>query len=87
MLMATTQEIKGKRIIRHVGVVHGVGVAPKFEVVPAYNQANTQIVEDAEKLGADAIVGLAYDCGWTPGAQLMVHAVGTAVKLGEDLYN
>lgn len=65
-------------------LVGGRSASYEDELVKARSAAMSELRERAEKLGADAVVGICIDCevlGANNG-MLMVTASGTAVKLG-----
>jgi len=101
MLLSTTDEIFGKKIVKHLGLVKGNTIRARHlgrdivaglrnivggEVVEytkllaeAREQALDRMVEEAGKLGANAVVGLRFST-----AEIMQHAAeilayGTAV--------
>jgi len=101
MLLSTTDEIFGKKIVKHLGLVKGNTIRARHlgrdivaglrnivggEVVEytkllaeAREQALDRMVEEADKLGANAVVGLRFST-----AEIMQHAAeilayGTAV--------
>lgn len=106
MIVATTSEIAGRRIVRTLGMVRGNtirarhvgrdvmaslrnlvgGEIPEYTKLfaEAREQAIDRMVEDAESLGADAIVGVRFSTSMvvSGAAELMVY--GTAVKLAAD---
>lgn len=101
MLLSTTDEIFGKKIVKHLGLVKGNTIRARHigrdivaglrnivggEVVEytkllaeAREQATDRMLEEADKLGANAVVGLRFST-----AEIMQHAAeimayGTAV--------
>ena len=101
MLLSTTDEIFGKKIVKHLGLVKGNTIRARNlgrdivagirniiggEVVEytkllaeAREQALDRMLEDAGKLGANAVIGLRFST-----AEIMQHAAeilayGTAV--------
>lgn len=103
MIVATTSEVAGRRIVRTLGMVRGNtirarhvgrdvmaslrnlvgGEIPEYTKLfaEAREQAMDRMVEDAESLGADAIVGVRFSTSMvvSGAAELMVY--GTAVTL------
>jgi uncharacterized protein YbjQ (UPF0145 family) len=79
--------IVGANILRDVfakvrDVVGGRAGGYESALNRAREAAIEDMVEAAEKLGADAIVGASVDCEPMSGTMLMVSVAGTAVKLG-----
>jgi uncharacterized protein YbjQ (UPF0145 family) len=101
MLLSTTFEIPGKRIVRHIGLVRGNTIRTRHlgkDIVAGLRnlvggeiaeytklmgesreQALDRMIEEARKLGANAIVGLRFST-----SEVMMHAAeilayGTAV--------
>jgi len=105
MLVTTTPNIEGKKIIKYIGLVNGeaiigANVVKDFlgsirDVVGgrsgAYEQslreaksiAVREMMEQAQRLGADAVIGvdLDFETIGGNGSMLMVSANGTAVCL------
>ncbi len=105
MLVTTTPNVEGKRIIRYIGLVNGEAIiganivkdffAGIRDVVGgragAYEQglreaksiAVKEMVEQAQRLGANAVIGvdLDYETIGGNGSMLMVSANGTAVLI------
>jgi uncharacterized protein YbjQ (UPF0145 family) len=103
MLLTTTPNIEGKRILKYIGIVTGetimganvfkdfaAGLADFFggragayenELIKAKEIALKEMVERAERMGANAIVGidLDYETVGSNGSMLMVSVSGTAV--------
>lgn len=66
-------------------IVGGRSVAYEEEIIAAREHAAAEIVVRAQRLGADAVVGVTVDTGAIGGDKrtlLMVSMTGTAVKLG-----
>lgn len=103
MIVATTSEIAGKRIVRTLGMVRGNtirarhvgrdimaglrnlvgGEIPEYTKLfaEAREQAIDRMVEDAESLGADAVVGVRFSTSMVVTGAAELLAYGTAVKL------
>lgn len=103
MLLTTTPNIEGKRILEYKGIVTGetimganvlkdfaAGLTDFFggragayenELIKAKEIALKEMVERAERMGANAIVGidLDYETVGSNGSMLMVSVSGTAV--------
>ncbi|MBR3275766.1 MAG: heavy metal-binding domain-containing protein [Eubacterium sp.] len=73
----TTDFVSGREISQYLGVCHGLGINENFG--GAYNDANRQLAEAAERVGADAIIGMRYD-SIASGKNAYVHVCGTAVR-------
>ena len=106
MIVATTSEIAGKRIVRTLGMVRGNtirarhvgrdimaglrnlvgGEIPEYTKLfaEAREQAVDRMVEDAESLGADAVVEVRFSTSMVVTGAAELLAYGTAVKLAED---
>jgi len=108
MILTTTPNIEGKKIVRYLGIVTGEiieganvlrdiaasitdfigGRAKAYEEVfiRAKEEALSEMVERAERIGANAIVGidLDYEVLGQSGSILLVSASGTAVFV-EDI--
>jgi uncharacterized protein YbjQ (UPF0145 family) len=107
MLVTTTPNIEGKRIVKYIGLVNGEAIiganfvkdffAGIRDVVGgrsgAYEQglreaksiAIREMMEQAQRLGANAIIGvdLDFETIGGNGSMLMVSANGTAVNFEE----
>lgn len=103
MIVATTSEIAGKRIVRTLGMVRGNtirarhvgrdimatlhnlvgGEIPEYTKLfaEAREQAVDRMVEDAESLGADAVVEMRFSTSMVVTGAAELLAYGTAVKL------
>ncbi len=103
MLLTTTPNIEGKRIVKYIGIVTGetimganflkdfaAGLADFFggrasayekELIKAKEIALSEMEERAERMGANAVVGvdLDYETVGSNGSMLMVSVSGTAV--------
>jgi len=77
IIVTTTDIVPGKEIVEILGVVHGKSEKWTTES-RAKDSAVKKMVEKAEKLGADAIVGVKITAG---GLGRSVAVMGTAVKL------
>ncbi|HII59746.1 TPA: YbjQ family protein [Methanocaldococcus jannaschii] len=99
MITTTTPYIEGKKIIKYLGFVHGVAsvyVTVKYyeDVKDAYERALREsedtalirMVDNAKKLGANAIIGINsnYAMVGEKGDMIMVGIYGTAVVVEED---
>lgn len=106
MILATTNTIAGKRIVRTLGLVRGntirarhIGrdiMAAMRNVVggevseytkllaEAREQALDRLVEEAEALGADAVIGLRFQTTEMMRAAAELLAYGTAVELEDE---
>ena len=83
IIVTTTETIPGREIDKILGTVFGKSIKMIWMTEDgARNSALKKIMEQAEQMGADAIVGLGYDRkgaeGFTP---ITVGAYGTAVRL------
>ena len=72
MLIVTTEQIAGKKIIKVLGLVHGEGYF--IEITKVVELMTTQ----AEEMGANAIVGVRLN-SWTVLETTRHEAYGTAV--------
>ena len=77
MFLYTTDFISGKNI-ETLGMVRGF--ASKNFAIDSMAEAEKHMVEEAEKLGADAIIDISYAIGKTS----VVIVSGTAVKFVEE---
>ncbi|WP_421077202.1 heavy metal-binding domain-containing protein [Methanothermococcus sp. Ax23] len=108
MIITTTPNIEGKRIVKYLGLVNGdaiMGVnvfkdlfagirdivggragAYERELAKAKEIALNEMIEEAKKLGANAIVGvdLDYETVGANGSMLMVSINGTAVVVEDE---
>ncbi len=104
MILTTSDEIPGRRIVETLGLVKGSTIRARHigrdimaslrnivggEVVDytkmmaeAREQAIQRMIEDAEKKGADAIVGVRFTTSMVMTGAAEIMAYGTAVKLG-----
>ena len=94
MLMTTTNNVEGKRILHYYGIVSGEtiiirdivgGRAGSYEEVlrQAKDSAMKEMCDEAMRLGANAVIGIDLDFETVGGngSMLMVTASGTAVYL------
>jgi uncharacterized protein YbjQ (UPF0145 family) len=106
VIVTTTPDVAGRRIVRTLGMVRGNtirarhvgrdimaslrnlvgGEIPEYTKLfaEAREQAIDRMVEDAESVGADAVVQVRFSTSMvvSGAAELMVY--GTAVRLSED---
>ena len=103
MIIATSDQIEGKRIVETIGLVRGSAIRARHVgrdivaalrnliggEVPEYTkllaesreQAMQRMVEDAEKQGANAIVGVRFTTSMVMSGAAEMLAYGTAVKV------
>lgn len=103
MLVTTTSNLEGKRIVNYIGLVNGEAIiganlvkdffAGITDIVGgragAYEQglreaksiAIKEMIDQATRLGANAIIGVDLDYESLNGTMLMVSANGTAVVI------
>lgn len=101
MLVCTTNELEGYRIVRHLGLVRGLTVRSRSVVgnigaaiqiffggnITVYTKLAEQtrqeafnlLVQHAQEIGANAILGMRYDANEIAAAVTEVLAYGTAV--------
>lgn len=106
MIVATTSEIAGKRIVRTLGMVRGNTIRARHVgrdimaalrnmvggEIPEYTklfaesreQAIDRLVEDAESLGADAVVAVRFQTSMVATGAAELLAYGTAVTLEDE---
>lgn len=106
MIVTTTSEVAGKRIVRTLGMVRGNtirarhlgrdimaflrnvvgGEIPEYTKLfaEAREQAIDRLVEDAESLGADAVVAVRFQTSMVATGAAELLAYGTAVTLEDD---
>lgn len=107
MLITTTDQVEGRRVVEYLGIVSGEAVmgtnifrdffagirdvvggrsgSYEKELRKGKNLALEAMMEEAEELGADAIIAVDLDyenIGGNEKSMLMVSANGTAVRLG-----
>lgn len=102
MLVATTNDLPGYRITKHLGLVRGITVRSRSVIgnlggaiqsvfggklsiyvelaERARQEAYEHMVEHAQQMGADAVVGMRYDANEIMEGITEVLAYGTAVK-------
>lgn len=109
MLILTTPNIEGKKIVKYLGLVSGEAIlganifkdffagirdvvggrsaAYENELRKAKNIAIQEMIEEAENLGGNAVIGVDLDYETIQvgqaGGMLMVSANGTAIVYGE----
>jgi uncharacterized protein YbjQ (UPF0145 family) len=88
--IATGEAIMGANIFRDLlagirDIVGGRSAAWENEIRKAREMALQEMTEQAQSMGADAVVGvdLDYEVVGSNGSMLMVTASGTAVRLGQ----
>ncbi len=105
MLVTTTPNVEGRKIVRYIGLVNGEAIiganivkdffagirdvvggrAGSYEqgLREAKSIAVKEMVEQAQRLGANAVIGvdLDYETIGNNGSMLMVSANGTAVQI------
>ena len=97
MILTTTNSVEGFKILEYKGIVSGTAVnSPKmsltFNVQKYYDGISESVLEikekaievlkiNAEKLNANAIVGIKIDVEVTASNYVVVHATGTAVGI------
>jgi uncharacterized protein YbjQ (UPF0145 family) len=101
MLVCTTNELEGYRIVRHLGLVRGLTVRSRSVVgnlgaaiqiffggnITVYTKLAEQtrqeafnlLVQHAQEIGANAVLGMRYDANEIAAAVTEVLAYGTAV--------
>ena len=105
MILATTEAVVGKRIIRVLGLVRGSTIRARHIgrdisaivrniaggeiteytklLAESREQSIDRMVDEAERLGANAIVGVRFSTSSIMGAAAEVMCYGTAVVLDE----
>jgi uncharacterized protein YbjQ (UPF0145 family) len=105
MIITTTSDIAGKKIVKTLGVVRGNTVRARWfgrdimagfkqivggeiksyteMISSARDEAMQRMVEDAEKLGADAVVNVRFTTSDIMQGAAEILAYGTAVTLGK----
>lgn len=97
MILTTTNTIEGFKIIEYKGIVSGIGVNVQkmkmtFNMEKYYKaiedsmsevkeQAFQQLMENAKKLSANAVVGIKVDIELTSTNYVAVSVTGTAVTV------
>ena len=106
MILATTDSIAGRRIVKTLGLVRGGSVrgrdvsadvtafmrnlvggeVPEYTKLfaEAREQALDRLTEEAESLGAQAVVGLRFQTSQIAAGAAELLAYGTAVLLAEE---
>jgi uncharacterized protein YbjQ (UPF0145 family) len=101
MLLSTTEQIAGKKITRHLGLVRGNTIRARHigrdimailrnivggeitdytkMMAESREQALDRMIEDAQKLGANAIVAIRFSTSEIMGGASEIMAYGTAV--------
>ena len=101
MLVSTTNDIPGKRITRHIGLVRGITVRSRSVLgnlaggiqsifggklsiyvdlaETARAEALQHLIEHAQEMGANAVIGMRYDANEIMEGITEVLAYGTAV--------
>ena len=107
MILATTESVVGKPIVRVLGLVRGSTIRARHIgrdlsavfrniaggeiheytklLAESREQAVDRMVEEAERLGANAIVGVRFSTSSIMGAAAEVLCYGTAVILDEEV--
>lgn len=85
--LVTGEAILGANVFKDIfagirDIVGGRSAAYERELTKARDIAITEMIERAESLGANAVVGVDLDYETIEGSMLMVSASGTAVILG-----
>ena len=85
--VVTGETILGANVFRDIGatirdVVGGRSTGYERELRKARESALREMAEEAQKLGADAVIGVDIDYETLRGSMLMVTASGTAVRIG-----
>ena len=92
MIVTTTPSIEGKKIVEYRGIVFGetfayvnvrwtakaVSLAYENAMIKAKGEALDKLINNAARLGANAVAGLAFNFIYT-GQSLSASATGTAV--------
>jgi uncharacterized protein YbjQ (UPF0145 family) len=106
VIVTTTSEVAGKRIVRTLGLARGNtvrarhlgrdimaalrnvvgGEVPEYTklLAEAREQAIDRLVEDAESLGADAVVEVRFSTSMVATGAAELLAYGTAVSLADE---
>jgi uncharacterized protein YbjQ (UPF0145 family) len=107
MILATTEAVVGKRIVKVLGLVRGSTIRARHigrDITAVFRniaggeiheytkllaesreQSIDRMIAEAEKLGANAIVGLRFSTSSIMGAAAEVMCYGTAVVLEEEM--
>jgi len=81
IIVSTTDTVSGREIAEVLDVVVGVGYLAGVDVGKSRNYALNQMKTNAQKIGADAVVGMRFDSVVIVGGEVEYTAYGTAVKL------
>lgn len=106
MIVATTDEVAGRRVVRTLGLVRGNTIRGRHlgrdliahlrnavggeiheytkMLAESREQALDRMLEEAESLGADAIVGVRFATAMTMAGAAEILVYGTAVELAPD---
>jgi len=101
MLLSTTDQIVGKKIVRHVGLAKGNTIRARHigrdimailrhivggeitdytkMMAESREQAIDRMIEDAQKMGANAVVKMSFSTSMIMGGASEILAYGTAV--------
>ena len=88
MIITTTNTLQDKQITAYHGVVTGTcimgaNVFHEEVIEKAKNEAIAEMIERAERMHANAIIGIDIDYETIGGSMLMVAVSGTAVTASE----
>ena len=83
MLVTSGNEVARHTVTEYLGIVRGASVTSSggAEVEPAFQAALEKMVEVAENLHSDAVIGFRYETTQVGRFSMQVLAYGTAVKL------
>lgn len=103
MILVTTADIAGKKVVKTLGLVKGSTIRAKWfgkdilsglrqivggelkeytgMLIEARDESTRRMEEEAQKLGADAIVSVRYQTSMVMAGSAEILAYGTAVKL------
>ncbi len=100
MILTTTNSVEGSRIVEYKGIVSGIGmntqkVTMTFSMAKYYKaiqdgveevkeQAFQDLKAHADKLNANAVVGIKIDIELTAANGVMVSVTGTAVSVVKE---
>ena len=106
MIVVTSNDLPGYRVVRHLGVARGISVRSRSLVgnigasiqilfggnISVYTKLAEQarqeafdlLIQQAEKMGANAIIAMRYDANEMAAAVTEVLAYGTAVVVEPD---
>ena len=82
MIVVTTDAIPGKRVVEVLGVVTGEGRWSYETPWSLVERATPPMVAEAERMGANAIVGVGYTIGGNESGMFVI-AYGTAVVVDD----